>query len=475
MPSVDKQIEAGRANNKAVLKKTALGLVGVIALGALGAVSYQYMPDRSASQQSAEQTAERSPTSVSIGSQDRARLQQALNAAKQALDDALNEHVVAWAPRRVEALSQRLDDAYHDYGMAAYASVDVSLHHVQDALSQLLKDYRDAYETPYEQARLAFGNDAMPSAAQLNRQALTVNPDFEPAMALQQRIAVIEDVVAMYEQARIGNIENNLKKQQQAYARIVELDPTREGAVAELARINAILREQSFNQTLQRAVAAVDAGRFEEGQAYLDEAKSMRQSSPAVAALQARIQKAVKQHGVEAAGQKITMFSRLQEWSTVKMLAEEALAKYPHNPEIKAQLDTANTVLAAEARLTPYLEAPARLADNNIRERAQSAIAEVRGLRQLSASLGEKVDQLARLIEQENTPLDVTVTSDGQSRLTVLGIGHIGTVERKTIQLKPGKYKLQASRQGYRTKVQEIVVQKSALPIVVHLACTDAV
>jgi len=93
----------------------------------------------------------------------------------------------------------------------------------------------------------------------------------------------------------------------------------------------------------------------------------------------------------------------------------------------------------------------------------------------LSAKLGEKINQVEQLIEKENQPIDVTIRSDNRTYIKVLGVGVVGKVREKTIQLKPGKYQLEGRRDGYRSIIVDVVVEKSGTPIVINVQCNERV
>ncbi len=475
MAGVDEQIAASRAKKKAGIRKASLVLLTVLLVGAAAAVVLQMLPAQGELEQQTKAPSQSNASTPALSDEARRELQQALDDTRQQLLSRLTDPISRWAPDRAHALSERLDNAYGHYGKGDFADAQAELVQVSAGLPALIRDWQRAYQAAYEEAYTAFASDDIYTAQQRNQQALNINPDFESAQSLQQRIAVFDDVTALYEQARVGKVENNLEKQQRAYARIVELDPERQDAHNALEQINAALDEQNFAQALSRAVAAVEKDDLEAAQQYLNKAASLKPQSTEVATLKARINKLQKQREAGSVEKQLTMFSQLDEWKTVHMLATKGIAAHPNNPAIQRALDTAGEVLAAKERLARYLDAPGRLADNNIRQRAADAVADTRALSEVSAGIKEDIQQLERLIEKENTPLEVTVLSDGNSHLKVLGVGHIGQITRKTIQLKPGHYRFEASREGYRTKIIEVDVQKSAMPMEIYLACTQAI
>ena len=153
-----------------------------------------------------------------------------------------------------------MNSAFNEYSASNYSAVMNALD-VQGSVDTINTDYENAYTQPYEDASVA-NNGNVSSAFNLNKTSLTINPDFEKANILQQRIDVFDEVQDAYEQARIGKVENNISKQREAYAKIVQLDPARKDAQQALDAINRQLQDSRFDTLLAQANRAIDQGDY---------------------------------------------------------------------------------------------------------------------------------------------------------------------------------------------------------------------
>jgi tetratricopeptide (TPR) repeat protein len=332
-----------------------------------------------------------------------------------------------------------------------------------------------AFKTSFTQAKSAFDNKDISLAIKLNQSSLQINSQHNPALLLQQRIDAYQEVNALYEEARIGKVENNLNKQKAAFKKIIDLDPLQQEARQSLARVNKQLTDIAFSTSLTKAVNAIDVGDFSAAQSALSKAASLKKNSPELATLQARIDSEKSLLGASSAEQQVMVFVSSDEWPTVKMLAQGALKKYPSNVNIQRVLDSANQVQSANNKLDGYINRPERLSDSNIRQRATEAISQYSSLTELSSKLTTKIAKLETLITNENTPIDVTIQSDNDTYIKVIGVRNVGKTSSKTIQLKPGRYQIQGSRKGFRSKIINLVVEKSASPLLVRIECTERV
>ena len=126
-------------------------------------------------------------------------------------------------------------------------------------------------------------------------------------------------------------------------------------------------------------------------------------------------------------------------------------------------------------RLKEFQQRPERLTDNTVRSLAQQEVDDAHALAQKSPKLLAQIRALEEVMDDVNTPRDVTITSDNDTYIKVLGVGLVGEVKRKTIKLKPGTYRIEGSRDGYRSTIREIEVSPSATNLSVHIACTEKV
>ena len=475
MTSVEQQIESSLARKKALITYTLIGVI-VIGLLIIGSVFLvRTMPKASGEATNKVSTQVTTPA-ITTAPIDRKALQKALTETKQETSDLISkaQNTDLFKPR-ADHLNSKLASAYQAYSQSDYPRAQQLLSEIKTEFSQLSSDYEDAYTTPYDQAKTAFLHNNIDAAFELTHQALSINPEYEAAIALKKRIDVYEQVQDAYEQARVGGIENDIIKQRDAYAKIVALDPQRTDAQDALTRLNNQIQESRFNELIGQANALIEQQRFNDAQGYLAKAEAIKPNSVELATLKQSITTQIALNKQAETEQHVKAFVAADEWSTVKMMSENGLKSFPNSVYLQQAKQSADVILEAENKISAYIRAPIRLADENVRQLALSTIASYDSQRQLSPKLGSKLDQLNELIDQVNQPLPVTITSDNDTFIKVLGVGIVGEVKQKVIQLKPGTYKLEGSRKGYQSKIIELVVSPSTPSITIHIACTERV
>jgi hypothetical protein len=407
---------------------------------------------------------------------DRKSLQKTLNEVKNKLEEVSNNQgIVNWQPETVDAMQSSLDLAYDYYAGSNYAEAASELLKLEQGNAALKQDYGNAFESLHNQAQAKFDGNQIDSANRLNTQALSINANYPPAIQLQKRIDAYPQIQLLYEQVRVAEVEKNLPKQRAALQKILALDAQRQDAKRKLARVESVMKGKEYAKHLSVAVKAYDNRQYGEAQAALALAASIEGGGAEIETLQLKIDSALNAQGASSVERQITVFMAADEWRTVKILSEKALKDYPGNQLIQNALQSANQIIVQSNKLDTYLAQPGRLSDANIRSRARNDIVQSESLTMLSQKLQQKVNQLEVLVQQENQPVEVTIKSDNRTFIEVLGVGVVGEARSKTISLKPGVYQLKGTREGYRTEIIQLVVEKSDLPNVVTIECSERI
>jgi hypothetical protein len=69
----------------------------------------------------------------------------------------------------------------------------------------------------------------------------------------------------------------------------------------------------------------------------------------------------------------------------------------------------------------------------------------------------------------------VVVESDGLTEIVLSRVGRLGTLTRRTVELKPGTYTIVGSRRGYRDVRRQLTVPPGGPAPVVRVRCEEAI
>ena len=164
---------------------------------------------------------------------------------------------------------------------------------------------------------------------------------------------------------------------------------------------------------------------------------------------------------------------QVEDWAAADALYLKALSVSPYMKAAQQE----------RAKVAPYLAAHRELAELKVEEGLYDAVVRARA-RQWLENLDQqdlrdrRLDQarrvLAAALKLAETPVPLTLTSDGLSQLEIYGVGQLGQLERETLQLLPGDYVAVASRTGFRD-VQVTLRVRPGEDLVADLRCTESI
>ncbi len=402
----------------------------------------------------------------------RADLQQRLSETRQQLEQLAADPLLSrWQAERLGQLQQQIALAYQRYGEQDYAAAAALLPAILQQAQAYQQDFAQALAQAHSAASSAFAQGNLQQAKLHNTESLALNPDFVPALQLQQRLAVAEKVQPLWQQARVAELENNPAKEQALLEQILALDSAHQAAAARLSQLSNQQQQQAFANAIVAARAALEKQDYAAARQALSRAQRLAANRPELRALQQQLAQAEQAEAVSEALTQISVFTQADEWSTVQLLASKALGAAPDNVELQQHMQQAERIVAAEQQLSRFLQQPARLTDANIQQQAQSALADAQMLGSLSPKLATLSAQLRQLLASKQQPVAVRILSDNKTAIRVLGVGNVGAVTDKTIQLPPGDYQFEGACKGYRTELIQVTVPATSEPVQVRLQC----
>ena len=307
-------------------------------------------------------------------------------------------------------------------------------------------------------------------------QALAQRPDDPEAKLWESRVARLPELLAERRKAQDARTAGKLREERAALRRIVELDPDDAGAGA-AERVRAIdrqLREQAFARSIAQGRQAVENRALEPAKQALAEAqrrKPQHADTRALGVQVAALERTLLRDGHLAAAEQA---AARDDWEAALRAFEEARAVEPTHDEAVSASTLAARLVKAQRAVDGFLSLPERLGTVAVADAARDALREAQALAALSARLASSAQGLERAIETARTPVPVRILSDERTEIGVRGVGRIGQVRDRTIELVPGEYVFEGKRKGYRSKLIEVLVEANPdAPVEVRVVCDE--
>ena len=298
------------------------------------------------------------------------------------------------------------------------------------------------------------------------------NPQLAP---LRQRVEALPQLLATMEQAAVAEQQGDLASAEQLLDEAVTIDPQHQRAAAERDRVSLAHREQRFNDAMSDGYAALDENRFDSARkAFRAAAKLQPGSSEAASALQ-EVGTAETAYLLSSLKQKGNAFEQQEQWQAAVDAYETAQKIDTSILYATEGLQRSRSRARLDKQFRTTLDKPERLSDVAVAEATEQLLAQARQISPRGPVLAGQIEQLQRLLEQANTPVNITLRSDEQTEVIVYKVARLGRFQQRELTLRPGTYTAVGTRNGYRDVRHSFTVSHDRAPPPLTIACVEPI
>jgi len=384
-----------------------------------------------------------------------------------------NANLSQWNPEKYAQIIALKNRAISSFNTGGYSSALAELQKATDLAEAALKEKDLVFKSAISAAAEFFKqNNYQESIFHINK-ALTVRSDDPEALELQQRILILPQIVPLLELAKISKAENDIRKEYSALQEIFKIDPKRTELTSALQSLKNEIDEDPFSQLIESGLAHTENRKLKEAQASLNQAAKIFPKRQEITILKNKIGALGKEIQLEQAFDKANSAILIDDWVTAQNVYSDAAKTHPNNRDLQERLELAREVTSLTKEISGYLQSPHRLASVNVRTLALQSLARAGMIYEKSMALESLSSKLKTLIGKFEIDVNVIIQSDNQTRILVKGVGKVGLVEEKVIQLKPGTYTFEGVRPGFKAKLIQVNIPIDQESIYVELACDE--
>jgi len=260
----------------------------------------------------------------------------------------------------------------------------------------------------------------------------------------------------------------DIARAQRDYQQAIAADPKNPQAIAGLARARAVLNNDERSTTADAdAPAVVVRGLDETRDSRAAASETPAGSNLADAALRARAYESQRQRAVSLEAQ--------ERWDEALTEYEAALKSDPSLAFAQqGKARAASRALLAQ-RLQTLIDRPELLAGAAARADALALIENADEQSPSGPVLRSQVARLQILLPAFDEPVHLALLSDGATRVAIPSIGFSGVFSQREIQLKPGKYTVVGTRDGYREVRRDITVAPGQGVQTISVSCGEPI
>lgn len=383
--------------------------------------------------------------------------------------------LLQWNKALADRLKTSETAAVKQFGEAKYAQAKATLDGLIKLAETTITDSQNEFETAIQDARQAFDDNQYQPAKLAISKALMLDTTSQPAADLAKRIEQLPEIASLVEQISVAKVENDLQKELTLINKLLTLTPEREAYKQRAHSLQTTLNNQRFQSLIAQSYTAIENGRIDAAKSALSQARNIHPNRSEIGDVNAAIQQYEKNQRVQTALTNASQAESKDDWQTVKTNLEQVLKETPNNQSATDKLAMANTILSLNKKIDDYLKTPYRLSNPELVDQARSAINEAAKYRNQSASLTKQSRALENMLTAVNRTIPVEVRSDNQTHILVRGVGNVGVTDSKVIQLKPGQYTFEGKRQGFKSKLVEVMIPYDLNSYSLRIVCDEPI
>jgi tetratricopeptide (TPR) repeat protein len=317
--------------------------------------------------------------------------------------------------------------------------------------------------------------DAEQAAEQFDL-ALAIDADEPRALAGRERAGGLPKVLELMAAGRLAESEGRLADAAENYRDALQIDsawtPATEARQSVLARI----ARADFEAAMSAGLAALGEQDFAAATAAFQRALRLRPGAAEAQEGLAQADQGQRLARISLARVRATAFERQERWDDAIEQYRAALALDNTVTFAREGLERAAARADLATKLANLIDRPRLLFSDKVLNDAGALLVEARAVTsEPGPKLKEQVTTLQRLVTQAATPINVRLYSDNLTEVTVYRIGKLGSFDVQELDLRPGRYTVVGSRDGFRDVREILEILPGGAPEPLTIQCVDRI
>lgn len=377
------------------------------------------------------------------------------NVLKVALDKI---DLIKWNKPRSADLASLKNKALAEFTATDYVSAISTMRQLTQLSQATISTSQQKFERAFANAQNSYIADQYDDARLQINQALMFDKTSLEAINLSAKIDKLPAILEQLQKINTAKVENKLNTELRLIRQLLKLAPERAGTTnRKQVLINAI-NQRNFNRYISQSYNALNQQDSQTAKQHISAAKKIFPKRQEVANATLALQKLEKKQRYEMHQEKAQIAMTADDWSSAKKQLGLALRQQANDKSSQEYLAQATAIIATNSEFERYIKTPYRLSNKTLASTLETKIERAAALSKLSPSLNKNSDTLSGLIQAMSAEVNVEISSDKLTNITVRGVGIVGKTQSKTIKLLPGEYTFEGKRKGFKSKLVTVVI-----------------
>jgi hypothetical protein len=348
----------------------------------------------------------------------------------------------------------------------------------EDSLELLVKLESERYQRlaeALESGWQALQADDSSLAVGFFETANSIDADNDEVVEGLERARVRPQLLSLMAAGESALSMNDLQAARSAYSEAVELDSLYEPAAMALRQVTDQITEIAFRDAMSRALNALDTEDAETAELALRQAAGLKPDEQVVRDTRFLLAQLQQKLWLSDQRRAAARYVDDEDWSGAVKTYRSVLAKVPQAAFARQGLELAEDRERLHRQLDHYLSDPTRIWSAEPLANAKKLVASAGEPPVEESRLSKKIRRLNALIIEAQTPLVVTLQSDGVTSVLIYHVGRLGSFTSQQLELPPGTYTVVGTRPGYRDVRRTFTLRPGSEPPALDIRCEETV
>lgn len=259
------------------------------------------------------------------------------------------------------------------------------------------------------------------------------------------------------------------------YDRVLAADADNAVARDGRARSVAAMAEDAYARTLARGFEGLRAGNLDEARAAFEQARALRPDAPEPGAGLQQVAAASVARIGRAAQAEAASYEADERWIEALAVYDEVLQREPSLEFARRGFERVAPRAELHRGLQRLIDRPDRLASAEVRDEAMRLLERAEAVQPAGPVLRSQLARVQIALAEYQREVRISLQSDNLTQVSIQRVGSLGSFLRRDIELKPGRYTVLGTREGFRDFRREINITPGTETQIVQVSCVEPI
>lgn len=308
-------------------------------------------------------------------------------------------------------------------------------------------------------AKSHYNNLSYLKAEENIQNALKLKPNFSDAKKLRTKINELPKKIHILKSLETARSENNKKKELVLMERLRQIEDNPK-LDKEIKNLSLELGKLQFEKNMSKAEKFFKDGNIKKAENLLIKAKNILPNRPEIILFESKLDKHKNEKKKNDLLINFNTTSKNDDWETSLVYLKKIEAIEKNDAFIIEKMEMTEEILSLKKNLKDYSKNLHRLTNQKFKNVVLKDLKSSEKYLDISPSLTKHYLEVSEVIKKSEKKVRVKIISDNETFIEIRGIGKVGKVEEKIIQLPPGKYYFIGKKKGFRDIFLDINLTK---------------